>query len=55
MQQGKRTDFGRDHMLGGVDSYEDFKKQVPVRDYEALRDRMGGYDSHLYPSLPTFE
>jgi hypothetical protein len=26
-----------------------------VRDYEALRERLGGYDSHLYPALPILE
>lgn len=31
------TVFGKDHGITANISYEDFKKQVPVRDYEALR------------------
>ena len=33
----KNTVFGRDHDFAGIRNYEDFKKRVPVRDYEALR------------------
>jgi phenylacetate-coenzyme A ligase PaaK-like adenylate-forming protein len=31
------TAFGKDHKFSGIKTYADFKKQVPVRDYEALR------------------
>ncbi|MEX1137104.1 MAG: GH3 auxin-responsive promoter family protein [Balneolales bacterium] len=30
------TAFGKDHNFSSIKNYEDFKKQVPVRDYEAL-------------------
>jgi phenylacetate-coenzyme A ligase PaaK-like adenylate-forming protein len=33
----KDTAFGRDHDFGDIRNYDDFKKRVPVRDYEALR------------------
>jgi hypothetical protein len=33
----KHTAFGKDHDFTGIRNYEDFKKRVPVRDYEALR------------------
>ncbi len=33
----KRTAFGKDHGFASVNSYADFKKQVPIRDYEGLR------------------
>jgi hypothetical protein len=33
----KNTLFGKDHGFEGIKSHEDFKKQVPVRDYEALK------------------
>jgi hypothetical protein len=33
----KNTVFGKDHDFAGIRNYEDFKKRVPVRDYEALR------------------
>ncbi|MDB2492885.1 GH3 auxin-responsive promoter family protein [Flavobacteriaceae bacterium] len=31
------TQFGRDHNFKNISTHEDFIKQVPVRDYEALR------------------
>lgn len=31
------THFGRDHDFSAIKTYEDFKKRVPVRDYEALK------------------
>lgn len=33
----KDTAFGKDHQFASIKNYEDFKKQVPVRDYEELR------------------
>jgi len=33
----KGTVFGKDHNFSSIKSYEDFKKRVPVRDYEALK------------------
>jgi hypothetical protein len=36
IKQGSRTVFGKDHNLSQVKNYEDFKKAVPVRDYEAI-------------------
>ena len=30
------TKFGKDHDFSSIKSYEDFKKKVPIRDYEAL-------------------
>ncbi len=35
--QAKDTAFGRDHQFSEIKSYEDFRKQVPIRDYEGLR------------------
>ncbi len=36
IQQAKNTAFGKDHRLAEIHSYEDFVKNVPIRDYEAL-------------------
>lgn len=36
MQGGRDTVFGHDHNFIAIKSYEDFKKQVPVRDYEGF-------------------
>ena len=58
VQQGRLTAFGRDHMIGGIDNYEAFKKQIPVRDYEGLKpyiDRIRkGEQDVLWPGLPKY-
>ncbi len=35
--QANKTSFGKDHNFSDIKSYKDFKKQVPIRDYEALK------------------
>jgi phenylacetate-coenzyme A ligase PaaK-like adenylate-forming protein len=37
VKSAKNTAFGKDHHFEGIRNYEDFKKQVPIRDYEGLR------------------
>jgi GH3 auxin-responsive promoter len=37
IKTASRTEFGKDHGFADIKSYEDFKKQVPVRDYEAFK------------------
>jgi len=37
ISKGQSTAFGRDHDLGSVKNYDDFRKRVPVRDYEQLK------------------
>ncbi len=37
IQQGSQTQFGKDHDFNAIKNYGDFKKQVPIRDYEALK------------------
>ena len=34
LKNGAVTVFGKEHNLGEVETYEDFKKAVPIRDYE---------------------
>lgn len=34
----RHTVFGKDHHFDQIENYEDFKKHVPVRDYEGLKD-----------------
>ena len=36
IQQAKNTAFGKDHRFAEIHSYEDFVKNIPIRDYEAL-------------------
>ena len=38
IDQAKNTKFGKDHNFEEIKSYPDFKKHVPVRDYEGLKD-----------------
>jgi len=37
LKVGKTTEFGKEHGLDKVTSYEEFKKAVPVRDYEIVK------------------
>lgn len=37
INSAKDTAFGKDHDFGNIRNYEDFKKNVPIRDYEGLR------------------
>jgi hypothetical protein len=37
ISQASATQFGKDHDFGSIKNYDDFKKLVPIRDYEALK------------------
>lgn len=37
IKSAQHTMFGKDHGFDHIKNYEDFKQQIPVRDYEALR------------------
>jgi len=37
IQSAKNTAFGKDHNFDQITSYEEFAKNVPVRDYEAIK------------------
>jgi hypothetical protein len=54
----KGTAFGTDHHFAGINKYEDFKKHVPIRDYEELRpyiDRVvKGEPNVLWPGKPAY-
>jgi hypothetical protein len=36
-EHGKSTAFGKDHDFASIRTYDDFKKHVPIRDYELLK------------------
>ncbi len=38
IKTAKATEFGRDHRFSAIGSYEDFKKNVPIRDYELFKN-----------------
>ncbi|MGK7389854.1 MAG: GH3 auxin-responsive promoter family protein [Candidatus Cyclobacteriaceae bacterium M2_1C_046] len=52
------TAFGKDHGFADIKTHEDFIKQVPIRDYEALKpyiDRMvAGEEDILWPGKPEY-
>ncbi|WP_142784491.1 GH3 auxin-responsive promoter family protein [Changchengzhania lutea] len=52
------TQFGKDHDFISINSYEDFVKRVPIRDYEALKpyvERMvAGEADILWPEKPLY-
>lgn len=37
IKSATNTIFGKDHSFSKINNYEDFKKQVPIRDYEDLK------------------
>ncbi len=58
ISKARETAFGKDHQFATIKSYEDFKRQVPVRDYEGLKkyvDRVvKGEENILWPGLPIY-
>lgn len=37
IKNAKNTQFGKDHSFENINTYEDFRKQVPINDYEGLK------------------
>ncbi|QNM84882.1 GH3 auxin-responsive promoter family protein [Polaribacter pectinis] len=58
ISEGRKTAFGKDHNFDKIATYEDFKKQVKVTDYEGLRpyvDRMvAGESDVLWKGKPLY-
>ena len=52
------TAFGRDHQFSEIKTYADFKKRVPVRDYEELKSYIervvDGEPNILWPGKPAY-
>ena len=58
LKKAKHTKFGRDHDFGAIQTYEDFKKAIPIRDYEGLKSyieliKNGGADV-LWKGKPQY-
>lgn len=53
-----RTQFGIDHGFDSMSSYDDFKKNVPIRDYESLKPYvervLEGKPDVLWPGKPAY-
>ncbi len=58
IQKAKNTAFGKDHGFANIHTYDDFKKQVPVKDYELLKPYiervLHGEESILWPGKPAY-
>ncbi len=58
LSEAKNTSFGKGHNFGEINNHFDFVKQVPVRDYEELRDYFervaNGEKNVLWPGKPTY-
>ncbi len=56
--EGCKTAFGKDHDFVSINNYEDFKKRVPINDYEGLRtyvDRVvEGEENVLWKGRPLY-
>jgi hypothetical protein len=55
---GKKTLFGKDHDFNSIKTYEDFKKRVPIQDYEGLKGYVekikNGEPDILWPGKPVY-
>ena len=58
INQAKSTLFGKDHFFSTIGTYEDFKRLVPVRDYEQLKDYIEkikeGRENILWKGKPIY-
>ncbi len=58
IKSAKETQFGKDHRFQQIKTYEDFAKQVPIRDYEELKPYVNqvveGKEDILWPGKPLY-
>ncbi len=58
VSKAANTSFGIDHHFSQIKSYNDFIKQVPIRDYEGLKPYvemiLGGKKDVLWPGSPRY-
>ncbi len=56
--KAQNTSFGKDHHFKNIKNYNDFKKNIPVRDYEELRPYIDqivkGKENILWPGKPKY-
>ena len=58
LQKAANTKFGKDHQFASIQSYEDFKTNIPVKDYEGLRTyieaAVNGESDVCWPGRPLY-
>lgn len=58
VKRARNTQFGRDHSFDEINTYEDFKSRVPVKDYEGIRPYVDkiieGQSDVLWPGKPKY-
>ena len=58
VHKAKKTKFGIDHSFNNIKNYSDFKKHVPIRDYEGLKEYIDLIKSNeknvLWPGKPKY-
>src|SRR5476649_413333 len=58
IRKAKDTSFGKEHYFDEIKTYDDFKKNVPVADYEDLRSHIErvvkGEEDVLWPGKPAY-
>ncbi|MBV7269149.1 GH3 auxin-responsive promoter family protein [Winogradskyella luteola] len=58
ISEAKHTVFGKDHNFNEIKTYEDFKSQVPIRDYEELKPYVervvAGEENILWRGKPIY-
>ena len=58
ISKARNTTFGKDHHFDQIHTYEDFKKHVPIRDYEGLASYVDqireGKEDVLWPGKPAY-
>jgi hypothetical protein len=56
--QAKETQFGKDHNFESIQTYQDFRKQIPIRDYEGIKPYIekvkAGEEAILWPGKPIY-
>ena len=58
IKKAQNTSFGKDHNFSEISNYSDWKKNVPIRDYEDLKDYVqaiiDGDENVLWPEKPIY-
>jgi hypothetical protein len=58
LKSARKTKFGKDHNLNVIQSHDDFVRNVPIRDYEQLKEYVNlvvsGESDILWPGKPIY-